>query len=461
MVQSTPRQIASHEVVEHRSANPFKPYDRLVLRDPKGRTVSTVLSGGKAGKELEHHGNSVSSELSSFGVSSKTPNGESSTLRRNVTSGGVPRGAFDPCAGNPAVGEFVEGLVGSSEETLTAIHAADDMYRYNLSVLRGSGPCAAVLYYAKGWQIFQTVQNLGACRFGEFRKTPHLLDFASGHGRVTRFLSRELESSRISVAEIHEDAVSFQRDYFGVEGLLSSPEPEQFECKSPFPLIVASSFFSHIAPAAFSGWLAALLGCLEPDGLLLFSTLGGELSSDPERADAAGSLFIAESETSRLDKSAYGTTYVTEDFVRAAVSGARGREWKVRRFRRALCALQDLYLVVPADTEVPPFEPIYLPWGDVDRYFVSAGATSLEIAGWLERVPEGSEPDRVELRADNHTVAAVRPQQTDACNYRWSFELDSKVIRADDVAMVVARTSEGFENLVGLGTMRTHPPELR
>ncbi len=50
MVQSTPRQIAGHEVVEHRSGNAYQPYDRLVLRNSKGRTVWTVLSCGKAGK---------------------------------------------------------------------------------------------------------------------------------------------------------------------------------------------------------------------------------------------------------------------------------------------------------------------------------------------------------------------------------------------------------------------------
>ena len=379
-------------------------------------------------------------------------------MSRDVSRGGVPPGAFDPSAQNSSVARFVQGLAGSTPDIRTAIHAADDMYRYNLSILKGSGPCAAVLYYAKGWQIFQTVQRLGASRFGEFRKTPRLLDFASGYGRVTRFLARELDPSRIWIAEIHEDAVSFQRDYFGVHGLLSSPEPERFACGSSFPLIVASSFFSHIAPAAFSGWLAALLGCLEPDGLLLFSTLNAELSSDPAGAAEAGSLFIAESETNRLDTNAYGTTYVTEDFVRAAVSGARGREWTVRRFRRALCSLQDLYLVAPAGTEMPPFEPIALPWGDVDRYFFSPGAASLEIAGWLERVPEGSEPDRVELRADNRTVAAVQPRQDGQCRYRWAFEVDPGVIGDDDVAMVVARTSSGFENLVGLGMLRTHQP---
>jgi hypothetical protein len=120
-----------------------------------------------------------------------------------------------------------------------------------------------------------------------------------------------------------------------------------------------------------------------------------------------------------------------------------------------------LYLVAPAEAELPPFEPISLPWGDVDRYFFSPGATALEIAGWLERVPEGTEPDRVELRVDNRTVAVVQPRQGGPCRYRWSFEVDPKVIGADDVAMVVARTSKGFENLVGLGTMRTHPPGMR
>lgn len=105
-----------------------------------------------------------------------------------------------------------------------------------------------------------------------------------------------------------------------------------------------------------------------------------------------------------------------------------------------------------------PFEPIFLPWGDVDRYVFSPGAASLEIAGWLERVPEGSAPDRVELRVDNRTVAAVQPRQDGPCRYRWALEVDPGVMGADEVAMVVARTSDGFENLVGLGTMRTHPP---
>jgi hypothetical protein len=42
--------VAGHEVVELQTAKPYRPYDRLVLRDSKGRTIWTVLSCEKADK---------------------------------------------------------------------------------------------------------------------------------------------------------------------------------------------------------------------------------------------------------------------------------------------------------------------------------------------------------------------------------------------------------------------------
>jgi hypothetical protein len=44
------RQLTGHEVVEHRSGKSYRPYDRLVLRNPRGRTIWTVLSCERAGK---------------------------------------------------------------------------------------------------------------------------------------------------------------------------------------------------------------------------------------------------------------------------------------------------------------------------------------------------------------------------------------------------------------------------
>lgn len=374
-----------------------------------------------------------------------------------MTPRSLPRDAFDPCSGNAVVRGFLENLAGLPEPP-TAIHSADDMYRYNLKLLRGSAPCAAILYYAKGWQIFQSIERAAAGLFGGLDRTPRLLDFAGGHGRVTRFLSRVLDPGRIWISEIHEDAVSFQRNYFGVQGFLSSPEPEGFRCRMRFPFIVATSFFSHIPPASFSGWLAALLSCLESEGFLLFSALAGELSSDPAGVARGGSLFVAESETTRLDPNVYGTTYVSEEFVRAAVGEAAVGSRTIRRFRRALCALQDLYLVGPPGSE-PRFEPIYLPWGDVDLYRLPSATDGIDISGWIRTTGQGSEPARVELRVNGKAAAAVRPEAGASGDYRWSFRLDRRAIGPDDVLTAVARTAEGLENFVGLGTLRTHPPE--
>jgi hypothetical protein len=43
-VPITRREIAGHDLVEVKLTERYRPYDRLVLRDPKARTFWTVLS---------------------------------------------------------------------------------------------------------------------------------------------------------------------------------------------------------------------------------------------------------------------------------------------------------------------------------------------------------------------------------------------------------------------------------
>jgi hypothetical protein len=38
------RQLASHEILEGRTAQAYRPYDRLILRNADGRTIWTVLA---------------------------------------------------------------------------------------------------------------------------------------------------------------------------------------------------------------------------------------------------------------------------------------------------------------------------------------------------------------------------------------------------------------------------------
>ena len=330
------------------------------------------------------------------------------------------------------------------------------MYRYNFTSLRGSRDAAAILYFQKGWEIFLAVRSVAAWRFGGFENVGSMLDFASGYGRVTRFLVRAIDPGRVSVCDIHADAVDFQQETFGVRGLAS--DPAAFSRGARFSLIAAASFFSHVPDASFRAWMETLLASMEPSGALLLSTLGSELLADQATDRSGGIVYLPESESDRLDPKVYGTTYVTEEYVRRAVRSAGGDALSVSRFPRSLGGLQDLYVVTGRDA--PPaslLEATYFPWGDADLYEIRADRT-LRAAGWV-RVVEGTPRVlRAALFVNNRRVALCETTPVDAGTCRWSFETDARSIGPDDVMSVRASTQSGLESIVAMGTLRTHPP---
>jgi len=332
------------------------------------------------------------------------------------------------------------------------------MYRYNLSSLRGSRPCAAILYYQIGKQILQTLQHVAKWRFGGLEQVSSLLDFASGHGRVTRFLARELAPRRIRVSEIHPDAIAFQQEHFGVEALLSTSEPDAFISDRRFPVVVASSFFSHLPSRSFRTWMSALLRCVDPDGVLIFSTLGSELLGHEGRDWSQGIVFVPESETNRLEKSSYGTAYVTEGFVQDAIGCDSGDTWRVKRFPEGFCGLQDLYVLSGVTgPDLSLLEPIGFARGDADVYEVSEDGT-LRIEGWLRIREDMPQIRRVEFSVNQESLEESDPKPVSPGAFRWSFAADLRKIATDDVLMIRAITSRGLSSIVALGTLRTHSP---
>jgi hypothetical protein len=378
------------------------------------------------------------------------------TLASEVTKK-TPSNAFDPCAESPVTRRFVEGLPGLFPFD-PLIHEADDMYRYNLSSLKGSRPCAAILYYQIGWQILQTIRHVAQWRFGGLDHVSSLLDFASGHGRVTRFLVRDLAPEKTRISEIHADAVAFQHERFGAEAILSSSNPDTFVCDERFPFVVASSFFSHVPAPSFQAWMGALLRCVDRDGVFVFSTLGSELLGREARDGSEGIVFFSESETDRLEKSSYGTAYVTESFVREAIARSSEAPWSVRRFPQGFCGVQDLYVVAgPGGASLSLLEPIDFPRGDADFYELQGDGT-LRIGGWLTIRGDGPMIQKVEFRVNQDSLESCEPRPVSPGAYRWSFEADVRRIAPDDVLMIQAITSKGLASVVALGTLRTHPP---
>ena len=66
----------------------------------------------------------------------------------------------------------------------------------------------------------------------------------------------------------------------------------------------------------FSHWLQNLYNLLTPNGILIFSVHDECLRAPGAEMPAKGILFSPNSEIQSLDKEEYGTTYVTERFVR-------------------------------------------------------------------------------------------------------------------------------------------------
>ena len=54
-------------------------------------------------------------------------------------------------------------------------------------------------------------------RFGSLERVGKILDFASGYGRVTRFLVRDVPPELVWVADVYADGVRFQEELAAAE----------------------------------------------------------------------------------------------------------------------------------------------------------------------------------------------------------------------------------------------------
>lgn len=178
-----------------------------------------------------------------------------------------------------------------------------------------------------------------------------VLDFACGFGRLLRFLSLSLPKGNVWAAEIQSDALDFVGTEFGVHTLQSHPDPADFVPAERFDFIWVASLFSHLPDKLFRAWLDRLHAVLAPNGVLCFSVHDQQLLPPGRAMAPEGIHFIAQSENADLDTCIYGTTYVSESYVRrmvAEVTGSVGGECV--RLPRALANEQDIYVVAAGAT---------------------------------------------------------------------------------------------------------------
>ena len=280
----------------------------------------------------------------------------------------------------------------------------DEMLRVLYERAGRDGQRARLMYFDSGFGLWLTLRRVVEWRFGEAGRVGKLLDFASGYGRVTRFLVRDVPPARVWVSDIAATAVEFQRRQFGVHGFPSAPRPEELACDERFDCILVSSLFTHLPEATFLPWLQRLWQLLTPGGVLAFSVHDASVLPHDRQLPAGGLLFEASSESASLAGAEYGSTWVTEGFVREALR-ALAPDSSALRIPKALANYQDLYVVVPearADFSRLLFA------GGVESFVEYSDRTAsdrLDVQGWVADRVTGRLPVEVRGLIDGEVLA--------------------------------------------------------
>ena len=105
---------------------------------------------------------------------------------------------------------------------------------------------ALLSYLRSGLTAFETLEQVLAWRFGSIEQVQCLLDFASGYGRVTRFLVDRIPAGRVTAGEISERALAFQSAKLGTRSLQSSTLASQLLFPRKYQVVVAFSLLTHL-----------------------------------------------------------------------------------------------------------------------------------------------------------------------------------------------------------------------
>ncbi|MEZ5964755.1 MAG: class I SAM-dependent methyltransferase [Planctomycetota bacterium] len=283
---------------------------------------------------------------------------------------------------------------------------AEDEMRLHLRSLGRPEDVLLREYMQTGFAVFAMIREVARRLGRRLEDTRSLLDFASGYGRVTRFLLDEIPAERVTVSDIYADAVRFQMTEFGVRGIVSATEPDGVDLCGPHDLITCISLFSHLPDRLFRRWLQKLVSTLRPDGLLLLTTHGPHLYSADCREDY---VFVPESESRSLDGASYGSTYVSQAHVARLVHELLPGRHLVASFARGANAHQDVHVVGPAGMVAVPDADLTLPRTFVDG--MEKQGDRVRFWGWAFSAADGSPARRlrafVDLAEVSTSTAAV------------------------------------------------------
>ena len=182
-------------------------------------------------------------------------------------------------------------------------------------------------YLADGWRTLAELMAVMECVGQPLVQSAQFLEFASGHGRFTRHLVKLLGADKVTLSDVVPSAVTFARQTFGVQGVLSASVPEALATPRQYDTVFVLSLFSHLPRSTWARWLQALYATVAPGGILVFTTHGIKAAQfDSVPLDEEGFFFAPASESTAIDPNEYGTAFTTEAFVRARIAETVGAD---------------------------------------------------------------------------------------------------------------------------------------
>ncbi len=250
---------------------------------------------------------------------------------------------------HPQLAETLRRHLGELPQPVTAseigtdLHPDCQMLSHSLRHLGDAG-LSVTQYFTIALQQFHAAEQI-IRRHPVERNALKFLDFACGYGRLLNFLVHSLPRDNIQAAEIMPGAVRHVQDRYGVKAWQSTEDPEDFRPGQRYDMIWVASLFSHLPEELFVRWLSRLHELLSDDGILCFTVHDEALLPADMKLPGSGLLYIEGSENADLDPAIYGTSFVSEDFVRRALDRALGKDRPYRRFPRLIAYEQDVYMI--------------------------------------------------------------------------------------------------------------------
>lgn len=208
------------------------------------------------------------------------------------------------------------------------------------------GPASAdeiASYAERAGNVITNIEESAAAGGRTIADVERWLDFGCGYGRVIRYLAERVPPTRISVADVIEEAVDFCSSEFGVRPVYVRPDLRSVEL-GDYDFIYAISVLSHLNEVNSVAMLRLLGDSLRPDGIALFTSHGQASMDDPglygsefaaRRDEIAagverdGMAFVPYSFTGSDE---YGMAWHTTAWVEETMRDLQGSRMKLIRF---------------------------------------------------------------------------------------------------------------------------------